>query len=818
MNYSIKEVAKIVGGKLTKNAEGQIAYLLIDSRKIIFPKKSLFFALSGKRNNGHHYINDAYLAGVRNFVVERLPQTIKNLTHANFIQVKNSLHSLQTLTGYHRNRFNNPVIGITGSNGKTIVKEWIYQCLEDELTVVRNPKSYNSQVGVPLSVWLLNPQAQLGVFEAGISLPGEMQHLEKIVKPQIGIFTNIGDAHQENFEHIAHKVKEKWELFKGTQTLIYCKDQREVSQVVEGNKPPQQTLFSWGTSPQSILRILNITKATNNTKIKLTYKKSEFEVTIPFTDDASLENALHVLSLLLVMGHPLNDATQKLSGLENVAMRLEQKEGVNHCTLINDSYNSDLESLHIALDFLTQQNQHPKKVLILSDIAQSGFEPRELYQRLADMVAQKKIDWLIGIGHQMEAHQRLFQLPIDLYPDTPSFLQSVSLSRFKNMSILIKGARSFRFEQISEKLQKQSHRTVLEIDLNAIEQNLNYFRGLLKPKTGIIAMVKAFSYGSGTHELANLLQFQRVAALAVAFTDEGIALRNDGITLPIMVMNPEISGFKTLMEYQLEPEIYNFDSLSSFNGMAANADLSPYPVHIKLDTGMHRSGFLSEQTEQLLQELKKCKNILVKSIFSHLAAADEPQQDAFTINQIEEFDQRSTLIINELGYDIERHILNSAGIERFPSHQFNKVRLGIGLFGVSANHAQLAQVSSFKTVISQIKKVKAGETVGYSRQGRVTRNTRIAVIPVGYADGLRRILSNGVGKVWINGKLAPIIGNICMDLCMVDVTGLSASEGDVVELFGKNLSIHQVAKWMQTIPYEVLTGISQRVKRTYHLE
>ncbi|PKP11732.1 MAG: bifunctional UDP-N-acetylmuramoyl-tripeptide:D-alanyl-D-alanine ligase/alanine racemase [Bacteroidetes bacterium HGW-Bacteroidetes-4] len=816
--YHLQEIAPVLNGQLTKNSGGKINYLLIDSRKVLFPRESLFFALRGLHNDGHYYLSELYQQGVRNFVVETLPENLEMMQRANFIQVSNTLKALQNLVRWHRSHISVPVLGITGSNGKTIVKEWIYQCLHNEKYIIRNPKSYNSQIGVPLSVWLLNAEAGLGIFEAGISQAGEMEHLQAIIQPEIGIFTNIGDAHQENFTSREQKIREKLKLFTACHTLIYCADQPLVNETIRAEINPATKKFTWGSSPDCQLSISGLETLKSGALIEASYQGEAQSVKIPFFDKASIENAIHVWSFLLVQGYPLSFIQEKLSRLEHVAMRLELKEGTNNCTLINDSYNSDLESLHIAMDFLSQQNQHPQKVLILSDIEQSGFKKDELYQQVAGMLQQKNIDRLIGIGPDIHAHQHLFELRKDFYLSTREFIESNEWLKFQHLAILLKGARRFEFENLSKLLQKQNHRTVFEIDLNALLHNLNYFKNLLKPTTGIVAMLKASGYGSGTYEIANLCQYQRVAAIAVAFPDEGIELRKAGIKTPIWVMNPEEESFATMINHRLEPQLSNFSSIHRFNIIAESSDSKPYPVHIKLDTGMHRSGFMADELDLLIRSLKDSENLKVVSIFSHLASADEPQQDDFTHEQVVTFEKMSQTLMEQFPYKIKRHILNSAGIERFPKYQYDMVRLGIGLFGISATDAPLAQVGTLNSSIIQLKKLKKGQTVGYSRKGVLDKDSIIATVPVGYADGLRRILSNGVGKIWVNGKMAPIVGNICMDMCMIDVTGISVQEGDCVEILGKNLSINELAHWMQTIPYEVLTGISKRVKRTYHLE
>ncbi len=816
--YYINDIAEILSGELIKESGGKISYLLIDSRKVLFPRESLFFALRGIRNDGHLFLADLYKIGVRNFIVEEFPNKQEEYPRANFIKVANSFKALQQLVTWHRSKINVPVVGITGSNGKTVVKEWIYQCLSEDKYVTRNPKSFNSQVGVPLSVWLLNEESELGIFEAGISKPNEMLALSNIIKPTIGVFTNIGDAHQENFESLQQKVAEKVTLFEKCETIIYCQDIELIKQELSKLNSIKRIFFTWSIKPGANLFVKNISQKSSLSKMVLNYKDIDFTVTLPFSDKASVENAITTICVLLVMEYSFEYIQQKIALLENVAMRLELKEGFNNCTIINDSYNSDLESLHIALDFLLYQNQHSQRLLVLSDIAQSGYNDSDLYKKVAVMIKQKGIDRLIGIGENISKYADLFELRKDFYSTTADFINEFSFSKLQNMTILLKGARSFEFENISKLLQKQSHRTIFEIDLNAIEANLNYFKNLLHPETGIIAMLKASSYGSGTHEIANLCQFQRVSAIAVAFPDEGIEMRKSGITLPIIVLNPEEDNFESIFEYNLEPQIYSFHSLREVDRLAGKSENSPYPIHIKIDTGMHRSGFLASETKQLISELKSMENIRVKTIFSHLASADEPEQDEFTLGQIELFDEISSALMLELPYSVKRHILNSAGTERFSKYQYDFVRIGIGLYGVSAVNAKLAQVGTLKSAIAQIKIIPKGKTIGYGRKGMATKETIIATIPLGYADGLRRSLSNGVGEFYVNGKRAPIIGNVCMDICMIDISDINAKEGDQVEVFGKNLPLQQISEWMNTIPYEVLTSISKRVKRTYLAE
>ncbi|MCK4663791.1 MAG: bifunctional UDP-N-acetylmuramoyl-tripeptide:D-alanyl-D-alanine ligase/alanine racemase [Bacteroidales bacterium] len=818
--YKIEKINDIISGNLNGNGKSFIKYLATDSRNIISPDESLFFALTGERYNGHNFIEELYKQGVRNFVVSSIPVNYSDFKFSNFILVENTLLALHKLCSFHRSQFKIPVIGITGSNGKTIIKEWLYQMLAEDKKTVKSPKSYNSQIGVPLSVWLLDNIYEVAIFEAGISLPGEMEKLQKIIQPNIGIFTNIGNAHQENFTSLEQKTDEKLKLFYNCEILIYCKDHKIIDDKINETEILKNTkIYSWSKNQNANLEIKQIIKKSSSTEISGIYKSKKINIKIPFIDNASIENAIHVWLLLLLFDNETKLIEKRMKSLSPIAMRLELKEGINNCTIINDCYNSDIESINIALDFLKQQKQHKKYTIILSDILQSGLPNSILYRNVAKLVNKKKINRIIGIGESISANSNLFFDEKVFFNTTDEFLNKFDKSSFNNEAILLKGSRQFTFEKISVVLQKKSHRTVLEINLNALTHNLNYFRSKLKPKTKIMAMVKALSYGSGTFEIANLLQHQNVDYLGVAFVDEGINLRENGITTPILVMNPEEQAFKSMIEYDLEPEIYNFRILELFNETLNLSDKNSYPVHIKIDTGMHRLGFIKDDIPQLINYLINNQRIKIKSVFSHLAGGDEEMHDTFTKQQFDKFEEISEQIKQNFNYPIITHILNSSGIERFPEKQYEMIRLGIGLYGISStNQDKLHNVSSLKSHILQIKQVSNSDTIGYSRKGIVTRDSIIATIPIGYADGLSRQLSNGKGKVLINGKFAPIIGNICMDMCMVDITDIEASEGDMAIFFSDDYPITKMAKQLNTIPYEILTSISSRVKRVYYHE
>ncbi len=825
--YTIAEIEKIIDGKflISKNAAAFIEHLLIDSRKLLFPSSTLFFTIPGPRRQGNAFVKDLYNKGVKNFIVDSSFIFLENdYPDANILLAANVLDALQKLTAHHRKQFNIPVIGITGSNGKTIVKEWLHQLLQTDYTIVRSPKSYNSQIGVPLSVWQINATHNLGVFEAGISMPGEMQRLEKIIEPVIGIFTNIGEAHSEGFENITEKIKEKIKLFIKTPVVVYCKDEILVDEaLLELQQKNNNILFSWGQKEAATLCITTIQVQPFNTVIKGIFKERKISISIPFTNDAAIKNAITCWCVLLHL--QINDEIiqERMLQLKPVEMRLELKEGINNCSVINDSYSADITSLSIALDFLQQQQQHPKRTVILSDILQSGKSNAALYKEVADILQQKNIQRIFGIGTEILKHSDAFATikETGFFNSTAEFKQQFPSLHFYNESILLKGARVFEFEQISHLLEQKTHQTVLEINLNAIINNLKVYQQQLKPGVKLMAMVKAFSYGSGSFEIANLLQFQKVDYLAVAYADEGVELRRAGITLPIMVMNAEESTFDMLVQFNLEPELYSFGILNAFEKYLQQSGINNYPVHIKLDTGMHRLGFVATEIAELCKKISTGETFKIQSVFSHLAASDSKAHDDFTKQQEKLFLKSCSAIEKNISYPFLKHIANTSAIHRHKNLQLDMVRLGIGLYGVDANkkiQQQLKNVSTLKTTISQIKKIKAGESIGYNRKGIAEKDSVIATVRIGYADGYPRSLSNGIGKMWVNKNLVPVIGSVCMDMTMLDITGVDAKEGDDVIVFGEKLSVAELAEWANTIPYEILTGISQRVKRVYYEE
>jgi len=819
MDYTIQQIASILQLPAKELRPANIALLLTDSRRLTDPDATLFFALETRSNDGHRYVTELYREGVRNFVVTKMLPEWAAFTNANFLKVKNSLTALQKIAAWHRSRFDIPVIGITGSNGKTIVKEWLYQLLEKDYNITRSPRSYNSQIGVPLSVWQLDEKSELGIFEAGISLPDEMEPLETMIRPTIGVLTKIGEAHQENFTSLQQKCMEKLELFVNCDVFIFDEDNELVSRCVDLMVLSQKS-FSWSRSNRDApLFISAIEKSDEQTLIRYSFLNFEYAFQIPFTDEASIENAINCLAVALYLHVSPTELSERMRQLEPVAMRLELRKGKQECLIINDTYNSDINSIRIALDFQQQRRLERSltKTVILSDILQSGLSPRSLYRRVAELTEQAGIDKLIGIGPDITANAELFALQEKVFfPSTDEFIRSGLWKSFRGELILLKGARKFHFERISALLEERIHETQLEVDLDAVVHNFNFYKSKLPPHTKLVCMVKANGYGAGAVEIAKTLQYHRCDYLAVAVAEEGIQLRTEGITLPVMVLNPEVNGFEELFTHDLEPEVYNFRILEAYIKEAERRGITGYPIHLKIDSGMHRLGFLPEQIPALVTRLAAQKGLKVLSVFSHLAASESWIFDDFTNQQMERFRRAANAIEEALQYRVWKHILNSAGLERFPAAEWDMARLGIGLYGISASGLQGPRnVCTLKTTILQIKEVPANETIGYGRKEMLARKARIATIRFGYADGLSRQFGNRRGKVLINGLPAPIVGNVCMDLCMVDVTDIPAREGDVVILFGEELSVVEQAESIGTIPYEILTSVSPRVKRIY---
>ncbi len=812
----MSEICAVVQGKfLSQHNNDCISVLAYDSRRIQQNDEILFFALVTSNNDGHSFLRDAYKRAIRNFIVCR-ESAVQNLPASTVILVPDTLEALQSLASFHRTHFDIPVIGITGSNGKTIVKEWLNILLQDEYNIVRSPKSFNSQIGVPLSVWQLNDQHNLAIFEAGISTVGEMARLEEVIHPTIGVLTNIGEAHDAGFASKEEKLDEKLKLFRRADVVIGDYD------LLKTNL--QQNFFSIGRSEHATLHLKEIVTVAGKTKITAVYKHQNISITIPFGDEASVQNAITCLAVLLFLDVDRKSLQEKFSLLHSVDMRLQLRQGINNCLIVNDSYSADTTSLKIALDFLQEQSSGRKRTAILSEFFESGKPEQSLYFEIVAMLKSAKVTKLIAIGERfLDAIVASAgkELNVQYYASTENFISSFRSSTFTDEIILIKGARKFQFERIADLFEKRVHQTVLEINLNALADNLKEYRRLLQPSIRLMAMVKAFSYGSGGAEIAGVLQFNKVDYLGVAYADEGVELIKAGIIVPIMVMNAEEATFRALVDYNLQPVIYSFHLFHSFANFLKSEGLLNYPVHLEIETGMNRLGFKVDEVEQIAAEIASSP-FRVESVFSHLAASEDPGQDQFTMQQFSMFQKAVKVLDNCIPYQYLKHIANSAAIVRHPNLQMDMVRLGIGLYGVESDEEQklnLQAVATLRSTVAQLKHVRAGESISYNRRGVVNRDSMIATVRIGYADGFSRRFSNGVGKMLVKGKLAPVIGTVCMDMTMIDVTDIpGVREGDDVIVFGQNLPVQQLAKWAGTIPYEIMTGVSQRVKRIYFFE
>ncbi|MBF1073384.1 MAG: bifunctional UDP-N-acetylmuramoyl-tripeptide:D-alanyl-D-alanine ligase/alanine racemase [Prevotellaceae bacterium] len=822
MTYTIEKITTLIGARRYGNADANIGFLLTDSRSLCFPEETLFFALKTERHDGHAYIPELYRRGVRNFVVTGMPEGYADgYPEANFLKVTDARKALQRLAERHRDEFNVPVVGITGSNGKTVVKEWLYQLLSPYKYVTRSPRSYNSQTGVPLSVWLMNEQTEVGIFEAGISQPGEMQALRDIIQPTIAVLTNIGAAHQENFASKEEKCREKTVLFHDAETIVYNADDELIRRTVAESAYKGEPLYYSMTDKKAPVFIADVTKGDTSTTVTYVYRQGyEEKYTIPFIDDASVANSITCAVVALKLGLSAGELAGGMARLEPVAMRMEVKQGRHGCTLINDSYNSDVNSLDIALDFMNRRPDHQgrRRTLILSDIFQSGETAADLYREVGSLVKKRGVQKFIGIGPELSQHSRAIPVAEKFFfSSVDAFLRSEVFRSMRDEVILIKGARAFGFDRITDLMVQKVHETVLEVNLGALVENLNYYRSFMKPETKLVCMIKADAYGAGSVEIAKTLQDHRVDYLAVAVADEGATLRRNGITANIMIMNPEMTAFKTMFDYDLEPEVYSFRLLDALIKAAEKEGITDYPVHIKIDTGMHRLGFDPlHDMDALISRLKHQSAVIPRSVFSHFVGSDSDSFDDFSAHQFELFDKASKQLQAAFKHKILRHIDNSAGIEHFPNRQLDMCRLGLGLYGIdSRNNEIIHTVSTLKTTILQLRRVPAGDTVGYSRKGTIDHDSVIAAIPIGYADGLNRHLGNRRGYCLVNGKRAGYVGNICMDVAMIDVTGIDCKEGDTVEIFGEHLPVTVLSDILDTIPYEVLTCISNRVKRVY---
>ena len=809
------------------SGDRKVSFLLTDSRSLCFPEETLFFALRTQRNDGHRYIKELYERGVRCFVVKE-----GNMTgtagpsspekgsadsypeEASFLIVPDTRKALQLLARRHRERFSYPVVGITGSNGKTVVKEWLNQLLSDRI-VTRSPRSYNSQIGVPLSVWMMNGQTETAIIEAGISEPGEMQALADIIRPTIGVITGLGPAHQENFVSMDEKCREKLLLLKDAPTIVFPADDETISRGIDA-VGCQGERIGWSTTDSSATLYINsVRRDGEQTHVDYTFKGQAGCYALPFIDEASVRNSFTCAAVALSLGVSAEALTRGMKVLAPVGMRLEVMEGRQGCTIINDSYNNDLNSLDIALDFMTRRPNDQSPTLILSDIDQSGELPEDLYAKVSELIGKRGIKKFIGIGSDLMRYRRMIDVEEKyFFPSTKDFLESAMT--FSNEIILLKGARRFGFERIAEILTEKVHETVLEVNLGSLVDNLNYYRSRMQPSTKLVCMIKADAYGAGAVEIAKTLQEHRVDYLAVAVADEGVALRKAGITQNIMVMNPEMAALKTLFDNELEPEVYSFRLLEALIRAAEREGITNYPVHVKLDTGMHRLGFEGQDIPQLIERLQRQNAIIPRSVFSHFVGSDSDNFDDFSSLQFSRFDQWSRQLQAAFPHKILRHIDNSAGIEHFPERQLDMCRLGLGLYGINPrDNSVINTVSTLKTTILQLRHVKAGDSIGYSRRTVVERDSVIGAIPIGYADGLNRHLGNRHGYCLVNGQRADYVGNICMDVAMIDVTGIDCKEGDSVEIFGDHLPVTVLSDIIDTIPYELLTAVSNRVKRIY---
>ncbi|MGM0549846.1 MAG: bifunctional UDP-N-acetylmuramoyl-tripeptide:D-alanyl-D-alanine ligase/alanine racemase [Bacteroidota bacterium] len=819
MRYALGTLCELIEAKLLGDGTQICTRIVLDSRTLTHPNGTLFVAIRGEQHDGHDYLKEAYRAGVRMFILEDpaplKAQLAEQRSSVGLLVVEDSLQALQAFAAAHRAQFSYPVVGITGSNGKTIVKEWAAHIVDSELSTIRNPRSYNSQVGVPLSVLLMDTVHQVGIFEAGISQPQEMARLRRILQPEIGVLTNVGKAHQENFSSWQQKLQEKLQLFTEVDVLIYCRDQQEVHTYLTTTFA-RERLIGWSQEDADAAVFYALEKEATQTLCKGVFFGVPMSFSLPFVTPALVEDALHAITLAAVLTISADLIQQQAASLPQIAMRLEMVQGIHNCTLINDTYNSDLNSLAIALDLLMQQKQHQQKTLILSDILQSGVPDELLYTQVSSWLKEYDVHRFIGVGPRIGSHKHLFPKGSLFFNSTGDFLRDLHPTHFRHEAVLLKGSRLFHFEDIARYLQERIHETALEVNLNHLVHNLNFFRHLLPDHVKLMVMVKAFSYGSGSYEIANVLQYHRVDYLGVAFVDEGITLRQSGIHLPIVVMNPEPSAFQALIDHGLEPEIYNFFTMRLFRKIVRHNGLEYYPVHLKLDSGMHRLGFQEAQLHELCELLANQHELKVASVFSHLAASDEAKHDQFTRKQVNTFTRMADSLEEAIGYTPMRHILNSSGIERFPHAHFDMVRLGIGLYGISPeNQDALKTVSRLRTFVLQVKEVKKGETIGYGRMGKARNDLQIAILPVGYADGFRRTFSNGLGEVLVAGKRCPVVGSVCMDMTMVDITGLAVKEGDEVELFGSDLPVTEWAEKLDTIPYEIFTSVPPRVRRIY---
>ncbi len=830
MNYSITEISNVLelANEHIIDEDAIVSQLLTDSRSLTSPRETIFFALRTDAGDGHNYIPDLFDKGVRNFVVARDYFPLPECAGANYLAVESPLEALQALATFHRRRFRElPVIGITGSRGKTTVKEWLYQLLKDDYRIVRSPRSYNSQIGVPLSLWEIDNNTDLAIIEAGISTTGEMDNLQAMIRPTIGIITNLGSEHNDGFASMEQKAQEKAKILFNCESIIYCADDPLVTHTIAPLVESDVAMgMSWSRKHSDApLQIEQTERNDKSITLHYSFQDEPGTVTIPFTADRDMDNAITCLAVLLQMDIDRETINQRMAALTPVGTRLNVIEGVNNCTVIVDSYTSDYYSLTPALNFMTRRAGNRPCTVILSDLATESYSGDELYIRVSELLKTKRVNRLIGIGKEMCRYSHYFEwMPHGrFYHDTQDFINDVAKGDFEDETILIKGDPSFGFSQIIDMLEAKQHITVMEVDLNALAHNFKFFKSLIKPGTKTIGMVKASGYGAGSYEIAKTLQDCGCDYLAVAVHDEGVELRKASITMPVIVLNPNGVNYKAMFQYRLEPELYSLEMAQDLIKEGKRYGVQEFPVHIKIDSGMHRLGFTQEQLPELITLLKGQDVITPASVFSHLSVADEPDQDAYTQAQFDCFDACSELLQQEFDHHIMRHILNTSGIVRFPEHQYDMVRIGIGLYGIrtlfDGSEDTLMPVSALRSIIISVKEWPAGTTVGYGRRGVLERDSRIATVNIGYADGFDRHFGNGRVSMWVNGVMCPTVGNVCMDAVMIDVTDVpSCKMGDTVEIFGEHVPVELLSEARGTIPYEILTSVSPRVKRVYYRE
>lgn len=809
--YTLAAISEGISCQLVGSGSAVVDHLAIDSRQLHPHDSTLFVAIKGSHHDGHAHVQEMYDAGTRCFVVERpdgLPQD------ANYLVVDDSLRALQMLAIWHRSSSQITSVGITGSNGKTIVKEWLNELIGDSKSVIRSPGSWNSQIGVALSIWRIEERHTIGLFEAGISRPNEMDRLKEMIAPQMGIFTNLGPAHSEGFESDKHKAAEKAQLFSECESVVCCRDHQVVVDALLNAGLGEERLLTWSRQGKAPMQILSEEETAYGKKCIVRYEGKAHELDIPFSDDASAENIFHAVLAGLALGVTFRVLKERVRELQPLDMRLQLIEGKGGSTILNDAYSNDPISLNIALDRLRAIASSRSKVAILSTMEDVRKNDLGANSALAEMLRRAELEKVYVIGPNPDSYKGA---GITLhYPDTEALLRSIKEEEFVGKAILIKGSRKYQLERIVERLRAKSHGAVLEVNLSAIKHNLDTYRDLLDERTSVMVMLKAFGYGGGATEIARLLEYEKIDGIGVAYATEGVQLRQDGITTPILVMNTADTGWDVFNRFELQPTVHSIPQLSSLIAYM-DAGGGVIDIHLELDSGMNRLGIKKSELDGLLDLIRVKSKVYISSVFSHLAASDSEIHDDFTNEQIDTFNNMFEHISKVLGYAPKRHILNSSGISRHSDHQMDMVRLGIGLYGYDGTLERntLRPALSLSAAISQIKHVREGESVGYGRSYIADRDTRIAVLPIGYADGLRRTLSNGVGNFWIGNKAVPIVGKVCMDMTMIDVTNVTCEVGTQAWLFDERRGMDDLCAALETIPYEVLCSLSTRIERRY---